>query len=59
MLGILGALVEGQSPCRAVNRELRIDPQRLGRLRTSLIEPPQLREIGGQPDVALGEYSTA
>jgi hypothetical protein len=51
MLGIRG-LVEGQPPLRAVDRVLRIDPQHLGRLRTSLIEPPQLREIGGQPDVA-------
>ena len=53
MLGILGALEESQSPLGAVNRVLRIDPQDLGRLRASLIVSPQLREVGGQPDVAL------
>ena len=52
MLGILGALEESQSPLRAVDRVLRVDPQHLGCLRTGLIELPQLREIGGQPDVA-------
>ena len=52
MLGILGALEESQSPLRAVDRVLRVDPQHLGCLRPGLVELPQLREIGGQPDVA-------
>src|SRR5262245_2024219 len=50
MLGVLGALVEGQSPLY-VDRAHGIDPQGLGCLSARLIEIPQLREIGGQPDV--------
>ena len=52
MLGILGALEESQSPLRAVDRVLRVDPQHFGCLRPGLVELPQLREIRGQPDVA-------
>src|SRR5262245_60889691 len=53
VLGILAALEEGDPPLRAVDGVLRVDPQDLGRLRTGLVESPQLREIGGQPNVAL------
>src|SRR5262245_48690855 len=53
MLGVLGALEQSQSPLRAVDRVLRVDPQDLGGLRTGLVELPQLREIGGQPAVTF------
>jgi tripartite-type tricarboxylate transporter receptor subunit TctC len=53
MLGILGALEEGESPLGTVNRERRVDTQHLGRFRTGLIEAPQLRETGGQPEMAF------
>src|SRR5262245_42994593 len=52
MLGVLGALVEGQSPLY-VDRVHGIDPEDLGCLSARLIKMPQLREIDGQPDVAL------
>ena len=55
---MLGALEQRQSPLRAGDRVLRIDPQNLGGLCIGLIELPQLREIGGQEDVALPHSGT-
>jgi len=53
MLDICAALEPRQLPLRAVDRVVRIDPQDLGSLCPGLIEPPELRQIGGQPDVTL------
>jgi hypothetical protein len=50
VLGIFGALEQCQLPLRAVDRVLRIDPQGLC---VGLVELPELRQIGGQPDVTL------